>query len=415
MHRSANLMRAVLAASTLAASASLAASPSIAQAEAIQFPGAAPVALSAAQADFEARVAANADDDSARFALGVVQTLRAGERLIQSLYRFGLKPRWATQLPIVRLPVSENPAPQELTNEDFRQIVRQLLDDLDGVEKTLAPIESSDCKVELAIAACRLDFNGDGRAEDYESLASVLSEVTSQQIPAEATTGFVVALDRGDVHWLRGYCHVLSALCEMFLAYDTAKLHDYTAQLFFPTAKTRVPLLSEEHPEWWRDSFLDAIAFIHLLQFPVKEPERLKAAHDHLLAVVDQSRASWDAYLAETDDDREWIPNPKQKNAAIPGAEVTPEMITAWRAVLDEFAAVLEGEKLIPFWRGEKPLGLNLKRVFYEPTEFDLVLWVQGGAAIPYLEEGELTDPGFWRELNSEFRGQFIGFAFWVN
>jgi hypothetical protein len=371
--------------------------------------------LKDAQSAAEAALKADAKDDNARFALGIEQTLQAGEGLIQSLYRFGLKPRWATQLPIVRLPVSENPAPQELTNEDFRKIVQQLLDDLASVEKTLAPIESSDPKLELAIAACRLDFNGDGRTEDYESLASVLSEVTSQQIPAEAATGFVVAFDRGDVHWLRGYCHVLSALCEMFLAHDTTKLHDYTAQLFFPAAKTRVPLLAEEHPEWWRDSFLDAIAFIHLLQFPVKEPERLKSAHAHLLAVVDQSRASWDAILAETDDDREWIPNPKQKKAAIPGAEISAEMIAAWRTVLDELAAVLEGEKLIPFWRGENPLGVNLKRVFFEPTDFDLVLWVQGGAAVPYLEEGPLTEPAFWRRLNSEFRGQFLGFAIWVN
>jgi hypothetical protein len=409
MHRSSTWTNAVLAALILVAGAQLA------RGEALQFPGAAPVPLADAQADFEARVAADPDDDSARFALGIVQTLRAGERLIQSLYRFGLKLRWATQLPIVRLPVSENPAPEELTNEDFRNIVQQLLDDLAGVEKTLAAIDSADPKVALAIGACRLDFNGDGRAEDYESLARVLSEVTSQQVPAEATAGWVVALDQGDVHWLRGYCHVLSALCEMFLAYDTAKLHDYTAQLFFPTAKTRVPLLVEEHPEWWRDSILDAVAFIHLLQFPVKEPERLKAAHGHLLAVVDQSRASWDAYLAETDDDREWIPNPTQKNAAIPGAEVTPEMVTAWRAVLDEFSAVLEGEKLIPFWRGERPLGVNLKRVFFEPTDFDLVLWVQGGAAVPYLEEGRLTEPEFWTRLNREFGGQFLGFAIWVN
>jgi hypothetical protein len=415
MHRSANLMRAVLAALTFVTSVSLAASASPAQAEEIQFPGAAPVALAAAQADFEARVAANADDDSVRFALGVVQTLRAGERLIQSLYRYGLNPRWATQLPIVRLPVSENPAPEALTNADFRKIVQQLLDDLAGVEMTLAQIHSPDPKLALEIGACRLDFNGDGRTEDYESLASVLSHVTNQQIPAEAASGFVVALDRGDVHWLRGYCHVLSALCEMFLAHDTTKLHDYTAQLFFPAAKTRVPLLAEEHPEWWRDSFLDAIAFIHLLQFPVKEPERLKAAHAHLLAVVDQSRASWDAILAETDNDREWIPNPTQKNAAIPGAEISAEMIAAWRTVLDELAAVLEGEKLIPFWRGEKPLGVNLKRVFFEPTDFDLVLWVQGGAAVPYLEEGPLTEPAFWTRLNSEFRGQFLGFAIWVN
>jgi len=37
--------------------------------------------------------------------------------------------------------------------------------------------------------------------------------------------------------------------------------------------------------------------------------------------------------------------------------------------------------------------GVNLRRVFTEPREFDLVLWVQGTAAVPYLEAGEVTTP----------------------
>ena len=80
-----------------------------------------------------------------------------------------------------------------------------------------------------------------------------------------------------------------------------------------------------------------------------------------------------------------------------------------------QLEAVLEGKKLVPFWRGEKKQGVNVKRVFTEPTQFDLVLWVQGGAAIPYLEEGPMTDPGFWRDLQRGFRGQLFWFAIWVN
>ena len=43
----------------------------------------------------------NPRDDNARFALGFVQALHGGERLMQSLYRYGLEPRWRTMLPFV--------------------------------------------------------------------------------------------------------------------------------------------------------------------------------------------------------------------------------------------------------------------------------------------------------------------------
>ena len=46
---------------------------------------------------------------------------------------------------------------------------------------------------------------------------------------------------------------------------------------------------------------------------------------------------------------------------------------------------------------------------------FDLVLWVQGTAAAPYLEKGPKTKPETWRRLQTIFQGQFIGFAFWFN
>ena len=68
---------------------------------------------------------------------------------------------------------------------------------------------------------------------------------------------------------------------------------------------------------------------------------------------------------------------------------MTQEQIDGWMLLLDEFEALLKGEKLLPHWRFDK--GINLRRIFLEPTTFDVVLLIQGSAAIPYLEDGELS------------------------
>ena len=90
-------------------------------------------------------------------------------------------------------------------------------------------------------------------------------------------------------------------------------------------------------------------------------------------------------------------------------------MIDDWHVFLDEAGALLDGKKLIPFWRGSDPKGVNLRRVFLEPSRFDLVLWVQGTAATPYLERGALTRPETWNQLQRTFQGNFWGFAIWFN
>lgn len=375
--------------------------------------------LDDARKQLDSHLASAPDDDDARAALGVVEALDAVEQLVQSLYRYGLQPTWATALPFVRIPVPPNPAPEPLTNEAFRGIIAEFLADLARVEQILAEVKSDDVKLTLHLGMYRLDFNHDGQASDRESLWQLFSQLTGRAVDERTATNFAVAVDKGDVHWLRGYCRLLSAVCEMFLAYDTSTLHDYTAQAFFPSAKVRFPqILKQRGPgdvDRWQESIFDAIAFIHLLHLPLAEPERVKSARGHLLAVIEQSRASWKAILAEQDDDREWIPNPSQRDTVIPGVQVSQHMIDAWHGLLNELEALLNGEKLIPFWRGDTTMGVNLRRAFEEPTPFDLVLWVQGTAAVPYLEEGELTQGAFWTRMITGFRGQFMSFAIWVN
>ena len=87
----------------------------------------------------------------------------------------------------------------------------------------------------------------------------------------------------------------------------------------------------------------------------------------------------------------------------------------------DEAEQVLQGKKLIPFWRGKPDgRGVNLRRAFTEPRTFDPIEWFQGTAAVPYLEKGPLTklaDRGMLERIDSAFGGRlnFVGFVFWFN
>ncbi len=267
----------------------------------------------------------------------------------------------------------------------------------------------------------RVDYVGDGKPADTETVWKTYQRLhQDESFEEKAAQDFLIRFDAGDVPWFRGYCHLLSAVVETLLAYDEAALYDHTAHLFFSKPKTSFPFLLRDNGAGNAMNFdvaplSDLIVFVHLMNFPVREPERLSAALDHLTLVPKFSRESWRRILAETDDDHEWIPNPRQKGA-LPDPGVTQERVDAWLRMLDEADAILAGQKLIPFWRGNDPkLGLNLRHVFTQPAPFDLFLWIQGTAAAPYLEEGPLTDLEVWRGWRDAFSGEALGFSLYFN
>jgi hypothetical protein len=371
----------------------------------------------------ESALATDPKDDSARFQLGLAQFFAALEKLEQDWHRLGLHDSLFGELiPFLRLPVPHNQKPERATNESGRKAISDFVARLGEVSETLAKVgDNAEMKVALRPGLVRLDFDGDGRAGEDEVMWKVIARlVPGARFGGEDAKAFLVKFDLGDVRWLQGYCHLLSAIGEVVLAHDTARLFQYTAPVFFADADTPFDFL--KHRKSGRsifsadsmDDILDGIAFIHLLSFPVKEPQRMESALHHLQEVTKFSRQSWKAILAETDDDHEWIPNPKQ-TSALGGAKVSGEMIEGWFGFLDEMDAILAGKKLLPFWRDAGGRGINLRRVFTEPTPFDLILWIQGTGAAPYLEKGTITSPDFWKTTDRIFRGDFLGFALWFN
>lgn len=362
-------------------------------------------------------------DDQARFGLGAAQFLQAVEHLSQSMYRYGLgneHNRWLRQnIPLLRLPVPENPRPKVLSYTELRNMLQTWVDDLQDAEATLAEIRDGDVRLPLHFGQILLDLRGEGRADPEDTFWKVYARVNGQAagISAEQARAFLVCFHRGDVHWLRGYCHLLMALGEVGLAYDGKELFESTAFLIFPRVETPHDFLEVEPGQngFLPANFVDIISFIHLVRLPVKEADRMKVALRHLEQMIAQSKESWQWIMAETEDDYNWIPNPKQKGV-IPGVRVTKEMVDSWRSFLDEADDLLAGKKLVPFWRGRaETRGVNLRKVFTDPRPLDLVLWVQGTAATPYLERGEVTRPEVWGRLQRVFGGEFVGFALWFN
>ncbi|WP_376694052.1 hypothetical protein [Wenzhouxiangella sp. EGI_FJ10409] len=363
-------------------------------------------------------VEAHPDDAERRLALGFLQFTAAIERLGQSWYRYGLRSRsdFASMMPFLRLPIPDNPEPEPIAYEDGRAVFERMLADFARAEATLAAIDDPGVALDIHPGRGYLDFNDDGEAQEDEALWRILATVNrGSGLDAETAAQFRIRLDSADVHWLRGYTHLLSALLEFYLSHDGKRLFDHTAHLYFERPDTPYPFLAELQVDGGMTSmFFDAIALIHLIDLPVVEPDRRARAVAHLEAVIAQSRQSWQAIREETDDEREWVPGPQQ-TGVIPGANVTEAMVEQWLAFLDETESILAGDTLVPFWRGQEPIGINLRRALLESERFDLVLWLQGSGAAPFFEDGPITEAAFWRELRGTFNGRFLGFALWFN
>ncbi len=360
-------------------------------------------------------------NDQLRFGLAVVQFLSAIERLTQSFYRYGMRDNagHGMNVPFLRLPVGGNPSPEVFSYEKAHKIFEVLHDNLAQVEGTLAEITDAKVKLPLHFGLIRFDVNGDSKCEQDEVLWKLFADLThNYQMQLEKAEQFSITFDRGDVHWLQGYCHLLMSLCQIYLAYDSKEFFECTAHMFFQKVESPYTFLNngkQVHTLRGSDiDVVDLIALIHLIRWNVSEPERMASALHHLEGMVSQSKEMWKSVMAETDDDHEWIPNPLQ-TGVIPNVHVTNEMVTAWLDLMDKSDSVLKGKLLLAFWRNADGRGVNLRRAFLEPTKLDLVMWVQGPAAAPYLEKGETTKIETWRNLQSAFGREFPGFALWFN
>nr|WP_201411369.1 hypothetical protein [Mesorhizobium sp. J8] len=369
--------------------------------------------------------AAAAKDPASAYAAGAGEFFTALELLAGGLHRHGFESPKSFMLPLMQLPVPDNPNPQPLTYEEFRAILVAFRDRLEKSAATLGSVPANaDIGMVVDLTRVGIDLNEDGTIAPDESFAAIMASLSRGSIDTgNAAPSLTFRFDRTDGFWLQGYAEFLMAQADFWLAHDFRNAFDGSFHMLFPHAKlplqdALVPLdggmSGNMFASEWR--FADFISLVHLVNWPVIEPDRRQAARRHLLEMIRLSREDWKAILAETDNDREWLPGPQQKGVnPLTGLEVGEEQVQAWLATLTVAEDLLEGRVLLPHFR-ITGRGINMKRFFDEPKPFDLVLSITGPGIAPYLESGKILTSDDFDQIQREFGGAgFLTFALWFN
>jgi hypothetical protein len=366
---------------------------------------------------FNSQLSSEDATPSDRFSLAAMQFFKAVEGLAQDLHRFGLgnKSGILRQLPFIRMPVPENAEPEMATYTGIQAMLSRFQTGLKAVNLTLSELSADPFLVPIDINTVRMDLNGDGELGDDDYFHLIYARyIGGLSGPAGEDQAFPIVFDTGDGFWLKGYSHLLLAITDLQLAHDWERLFDLFAGYIFPGAGRPLPQMKRElNATGGPASMVEMSTLMYLMSFKVNEPQRLASAHKHLLALIECSRASMALYAAETDNEREWIPNTKQDS--VTGARLDEDRVYAWYAFLDELESILTGDLLIPHWRIEEGHGINLKKVFMEPSQLDVILWVHGVGVLPYVEEGKTSEADTWAYIWDGFDGMFPAFAIWIN
>jgi len=365
--------------------------------------------LAAALAELEGQT-----DPDALFLQGSLSFLRGIEMTMQMRWQNGGS-MGATDIPILRLPVGDNPNGGPFYPALVREIFDTAAVEMARSRSFLDQIPAdADFGVTINITEIWFDVNGDGSPQLAEYMPNVASMALDRRMN-ETVQPVLIRFDRADAYWLSAYTHVLSGLAEMVAALDptaaiTQVIEARAAMLALgPNPENLGAMMMGSGFDDWVDDF--SMVYQAMRQQP--DPEHTRAAHAHFLAMIADNRAFWAALALESDNEAEWIPNKVQTSGL--GLLVPPETGQAWLAVLADLEAMLMGKKLVPYWRLNETAGLNIYTMFMDPPAVDIVGWVQGFALLAYMERGPLIDSASWSAFDRMVQGEGLMFAVFLN
>lgn len=353
------------------------------------------------------------------FLLAGVRFLRGVERAAQERYRVG-----AGQVdfaPMLRLPLPENPEPEPFEPGIVETVFKGVLDDMRAVEAALArlpdaALEDPAFGATLSLDDLWIDVNRNGERDEAGPITETVMDLSGfiLDAPLRGMRGTLVRFDAADVAWLRAYAHFLSGVSEFILALDPTRALSEAA----PGWEAAAEYETDRATAFGVDQWVDQAAATLMLLRGRPDGVRTRRALAHFESMIAENRIFWSRVAAETDDQAEWIPNPTQRSA-LGGVQISQETADAWVAVLADAEKLLKGEALAPYWRyvgnDGAPVGLNIRRILEDPAPADLVLWIQGAAAAPYLETGDVVSAESWRAFTRLVGGQALAFAVWFN
>ncbi len=174
------------------------------------------------------------------FELGMLQTLRAVEKALQTQYEYGLGNQMR-MLPVFRLGAGgmRNPLPKQATPDTLSKAVDSFLADMTTARATLDAAESTGVQpFELTLQDIWFDINANGARDRGEDAITILGPMvlgrrnfrsfTKSEAGKEPLT---IRFDQADHAWLLAYTHMLSGFGNFYRAFDPAPvLRDLKAQ-----------------------------------------------------------------------------------------------------------------------------------------------------------------------------------------
>ena len=169
----------------------------------------------------EARLAAlPSPSNEDLFALAGLRFLGGIEQALQLRWKTGVQADWS-ELPILRLPIPENPDAIPFQAADFTALIKNLDADMDASREALAQLGDKPFALPIRMADLWFDINANGTREAGEGIA----EVTGMALGGGRMFGVqvqdpVLTFDTADAAWLSAYTHFLSGFASTALAYD---------------------------------------------------------------------------------------------------------------------------------------------------------------------------------------------------
>jgi hypothetical protein len=362
----------------------------------------------------EARLAALSDPTAPDlFALAGVRLLSGVEGALQLRWKTGVSADWS-ELPILRLPIPENPDARPFAGQDLTSLLTGVGADMEAARAALATLGEQPFALEVAVADLWFDINMNSTRDEGEDLGAVAGlALGAGGLAGPDVTGPTIRFDMADAAWLAAYTHFLSAFVDIALAYDPGPAVDRIAV----AAAAMDALQGTTPPSNAMDMIfgrqVDRVAII--LHALARTPDMAlgKSAHDHLRAMIAENRRFWAMVGQETDNESEWVPNEKQVSGL--GLIMPPGTGERWQAVLADAEKILKGELLVPHWRLGAEAGIDVAQMFAAPPAIDLIALIQGEGFLPYVRKGPLASAQSWRDFEDLVWGDALLFAVFLN
>lgn len=346
------------------------------------------------------------------FALAGLEFLGGVEAALQLRWQTGLRADWS-ELPILRLPIPENPDARAFAAADITMLLTGVEADMASARDALAQLGDRPFALDIALRDLWFDINMNGTRDEGEEVASVAGLLGGARILSVRVEDPVITFDTADAAWLSAYTHFLSAFTSVALAYDPEpaiqRVLDSSAAIYALWGDTPPPNAMDMM--FGRQA--DRVAMI--LHALARTPDKALAAqaHGHLLSMIEENRRFWALVDLEPDNKGEWVPNERQSSAL--GIMMPPGTGERWQAVLADAEGMLKGELLIPHWRYGAEAGINLKKMFEDPPPVDLISWIQGEGFLPYAEKGTRVSTASWNDFERLVQGDAMLFALFLN